>query len=182
MGRNMLKLDLQTCTLSSIKIGAGIFCKCGVPYTSRFRIIPCHHVICNECKDSAVYSSKCSECQSPLDDVETIHPNDELLKCTIKGCNKGFLNFPSLKLHCERQHNTSAFSIDDFYMRNGDFVATNTNKVISTAQQDESHRPINKQILQSVENDAGILEDDTDRAISHAYHQKDADEELEDLM
>ncbi|EKX74050.1 conserved hypothetical protein [Theileria equi strain WA] len=116
----MLKLEKEKCSVDSIKLAASIFCRCGVPFSRRFRNVPCYHVNCSSCNEKSRAGDNCTTCKAKIEKVEELHPNEELLVCTVPKCSKGFVNFPSLRVHLKLAHAISANSVEDFYGEFGD--------------------------------------------------------------
>ncbi|EDO07219.1 uncharacterized protein BBOV_IV008650 [Babesia bovis T2Bo] len=116
----MLEYKKEGCSNKHILLASSLFCSCGSPFADRYRYVPCHHVLCSGCFIANNTAECCSVCKGQSDNVELIHPNDNLYICTLTGCNKAFLNFQSLKFHGKIAHDLEATSLIEYYEQTGD--------------------------------------------------------------
>ncbi|EAN34147.1 hypothetical protein TpMuguga_01g00909 [Theileria parva strain Muguga] len=116
----MLEYRPENFTSEEFRLTGSLFCSCGVPFTNRHRNVPCYHVFCQNCINNVESQNKCKMCDSIVEKVEELHPNEDIFVCTVQRCNQAFLNFPSLKAHAKLSHSVSVDTVDDFYEKFGD--------------------------------------------------------------
>ncbi|KAK1936293.1 hypothetical protein X943_002617 [Babesia divergens] len=154
----MWEYQREECCERRVLVGASLFCHCGTPFTDRYRREPCYHVLCAACSFGADPSDICPVSET----TQLVHPNDSLHICTVKGCNRGFLNFPSLKLHADLDHSIEAESMVDFYSKTGDITIQfgDVHRITQEYPKDEeaSH--------QQLEEEDEVTEDGSDSAIT----------------
>ncbi|BAM39399.1 uncharacterized protein TOT_010000855 [Theileria orientalis strain Shintoku] len=116
----MLEYKKEPCTHNSFNLATSLFCNCGIPLGKRYRNFPCYHLFCEECINKDDSNTKCKMCESLVEIVEELHPNEEIFICTVPNCKQGFLNFPSLKAHAKISHSVNIDTIEEFYEKFGD--------------------------------------------------------------
>ncbi|GIX63057.1 zinc finger protein, putative [Babesia caballi] len=118
----MLEYQREECSTRRFKFAAGLFCRCGTPFVDRYRHEPCHHVFCRKCAFAKPSRDKCPVCKAKSETLALLHRNDTLHICTVTGCDRGFLNFQSLRAHAKLAHGIECDSVDEFYSQVGDAV------------------------------------------------------------
>ncbi|UKK00683.2 hypothetical protein MACK_000757 [Theileria orientalis] len=116
----ILECKKEPCAHNSFNLAASLFCNCGIPLGKRYRNFPCYHLFCEECIKKDDSSAKCRMCESLVEIVEELHPNEEIFICTVPNCKQAFLNFPSLKGHAKISHSVNIDTIEAFYEKFGD--------------------------------------------------------------
>ncbi|KAK1443509.1 hypothetical protein BgAZ_203850 [Babesia gibsoni] len=130
----MWEYQREECSELRFKLGSSVFCHCGTPFVDRHRTVPCYHVLCSTCVLAVKQNNICVLCHGECQETQPIHPNEDLYVCTVQACNKGFLNFPSLRIHAKASHSIETHSIVDFYSKNGD-TAVQLGEVHKIAQE-----------------------------------------------
>jgi len=107
---------------STVQNPLTFFCRsCGYPMAIRVRMVPCAHMVCLTCGESAVEQSQtCGVCSQVPTGFEYLHPLDRPEVCLEPNCGEAFLNLRSLAYHREIIHreNPSDASPSDGGLRN----------------------------------------------------------------